>query len=73
MLSVLSLSNATVSEQSASALQRLKTYLRRTMHQDRLTHSMVLYVSLHSRGEQLHYVLHKGSVVYYIQPDCTHL
>ena len=33
-----------VSERSASALQRVKTYLRTTMHQDRLNHLMVLHV-----------------------------
>ena len=33
-----------VSERSASALRRVKTYLRTTMHQDRLNHLMVLHV-----------------------------
>ena len=33
-----------VSERSASALRRIKTYLRTTMHQDRLNHLMVLHV-----------------------------
>lgn len=33
-----------MSELSASALQRVKTYLRITMHQDRLNHLMVLHV-----------------------------
>ena len=35
-----------VSERSASALRRVKTYLRTTMHQDRLNHLMVLITFL---------------------------
>ena len=33
-----------VSERSASALRRVKTYLRSTMHQDRLNHLMIMHV-----------------------------
>jgi len=33
-----------VSEHSASALRRVKTYLCSTMHQDRLNHLMILHV-----------------------------
>ena len=33
-----------VSEHSASALRRVKTYLRPTMHQDRLNHLMIMHV-----------------------------
>ena len=33
-----------VSERSASALGRVKTYLRTTMHQDRFNHLMILHV-----------------------------
>jgi len=32
-----------VSECSASALRQIKTYLRSTMHQDRLNHLMILH------------------------------
>ena len=45
-----------VSKRSASALRRVKTYLRTTMHQDRLNHLMVLHVhkdktdSIHLEG-----------------------
>ena len=31
-------------EWSASALQRVKTYLRTTMHQDRFNHLMILHI-----------------------------
>ena len=33
-----------VSERSASALRRVKTYLRTTMHQDRFNHLMILHI-----------------------------
>ena len=33
-----------VSERSASALRRVKTYLRTTMHQDHFNHLMILHV-----------------------------
>ena len=43
LILVMTATNA-VSERSASALRRIKTYLRTTMHQDRLNHLMVLHV-----------------------------
>lgn len=33
-----------ISERSASALRRVKTYLRTTMHQDRFNHLMILHI-----------------------------
>ena len=33
-----------VSERSFSSLQRIKSYLRSTMNQDRLTHLMILHI-----------------------------
>ena len=36
-----------VSERSFSSLRRIKTYLRSTMHQNRLNHLMILHVHKH--------------------------
>ena len=43
LLLIMPATNA-VSERSASALRRVKTYLRTTMHQDRFNHLMILHI-----------------------------
>jgi len=43
LLLIMPATNA-VNERSASALRRVKTYLRTTMHQDRFNHLMILHI-----------------------------